>query len=438
MHGEESELKSVQLGEAVGETEPTRQWSYHDAYCGIGGSSAGLNLAGGTCTGAFDRCARARLTYANRCGVVPQGPWGTFDPGNCWKHADVLFSAPPCENNNKLVGANVDRQMWKQFELIDKYKYKVVVVEVVLHFKKMQQGKVFREFAEELGRRGYAVSCQLLFAPDFASSAARRRVYVVGVRQDMHQERGGFVFPIGRSRHHPLSSILEPEFFRRGVRVKKASFERLEVPKQRSKRCLRQLGEMMGTGAGRTVYGTNALATTQTATGTGPGWTSGLYEINGGVSRLTVREAARLMQISDSIELDEVEAVARRHLGNTTPVGVARGMGMKIEQYLHGNKHARAEPHTSSGSAGTGKPPTLTAEGHVQSQRDHAARIKEWQESDEKQAVEAERSLREEGRLGELELAKLRNGIETVSTVAGAAGEKRRSRSRKNDRSRSR
>jgi site-specific DNA-cytosine methylase len=140
------------------------------------------------------------------------GAWGTFDPASM-AQADVLFSAPPCENNDRFRGFNKQRQMWKQFDLIKQHQYKLVVVEVLLHFKKMEQGEVFRAFTNELIKHGYVVSCKMLFAPDFASSAARRRVYVVGVREDLHSTTGDFVFPVGRSRHHPLSSILEPESF---------------------------------------------------------------------------------------------------------------------------------------------------------------------------------------------------------------------------------
>ena len=239
MHGGGSELKGVVLDLEVGETVPTGAWTYHDAYCGIGGISAGAALAGGVCTGAFDRCSRARAVYERRHGLAPHGAWGSFDPRAEWGEAEVLFSAPPCENRSGIRGENEERQMWKQLELVELFKYKVVVVEMLLHFKRMQQGEIFRAFAEELGGRGYAVSCKMLFAPDFASAAARRRVYIVGVRRDVQEECGGYSFPIGRSRHHPVSSILEPEFFRRGVRVRSSSYTQFEVPKQRSKRCSR-------------------------------------------------------------------------------------------------------------------------------------------------------------------------------------------------------
>ena len=384
LHGAASELRGLELGEVRGQSEPTPEWTFHDAYCGIGGSSSGLILAGGRCEGAFDACARAREVFTRRTGVNAQGAWGSFDPED-WKPADVLFSAPPCESVGRFAGKNSERQMWKHLDLVRVHKYKVVVLETLLHFKRMQHGSVFRELVKELDRLGYVASCKSLFAPDFASAAARRRIYLVAVRKDLHAGRGDFVFPEGRSRHHPLSSILEPEFFRRGVRVKSSTFVPLTAPRQRSSLCLRQLGEMKGEGPGRTVYCPTARASAQLATGKGPGWTSGLYLINGVASRLTVREVARLMQISDAVEMDEVEAVAMRHLGYTTPVGVSRGVGVQVQKYLEVQTGVGAQS-----TKGTSQRPTnLTPEGRPAADARHAARMMAWQACDAAKAAVA-------------------------------------------------
>lgn len=429
LHGKDSELKKQKLGEVAGQSEPTESWTFHDAYCGIGGVSAGLKLAGGVCTGAFDQCARARKIYTERCGFEPHGAWGTFD-SRSWAPADVLFSAPPCENVGQLIGRNGERQMWKQLKLVQEFKYKVVVVEVLLHFKKMHQGQVFRDFSQALAGLGYAVNCGILFAPDFASAAARRRVYLIGVRNDLHKEKGDFVLPVGRSRHHPLSSILEPEYFRRGVRVKTSSFNKLEQPKQRSKQCLRQLGEMSGTGPGRVVYSTQAPASSQTATGRGPGWTSGLYEINGTVSRLTVREVARLMQISDSVDMDEVEAVAKRHLGNTTPVGVSRGIGSKLEKYLSSDLvAARSKLQSEVGDGDSQRLYTLTPDGRELAKLLHEAKQASWKLCDAARAAVKALIPNQCCRLRELtstQISKVRRGIEVFHRRRWLVLQKRR------------
>ena len=45
LHQGDSELKQVTMPVRGGVTTPTRKWSFHDAYCGIGGLSRGMQLS---------------------------------------------------------------------------------------------------------------------------------------------------------------------------------------------------------------------------------------------------------------------------------------------------------------------------------------------------------------------------------------------------------
>jgi hypothetical protein len=56
LHGTGDLVQLPMLAVITGDTEPRKHWTFHDAYCGIGNVRAGLELAGGECTGAFDRC----------------------------------------------------------------------------------------------------------------------------------------------------------------------------------------------------------------------------------------------------------------------------------------------------------------------------------------------------------------------------------------------
>ena len=376
LHGARTELADLDLQEVTGVTENPGEWSFHDAYAGIGGGTEGWSYAGGKCTGAFEGDKAARAVYSQRTGVEPDGRWGQFDPST-WGDADVLFSSPPCEST--FHGReDSERQAWAHLELLEVHNYKVAVFEVLLHFKRMQHGTVFMRWVEELSRRGYVTNCKLQHAPDFGAVAGRRRLYVVAVRRDVHAAKCDFVHPVGTSVHHPVVSILEPEFFRRGVRLRGVSGDRtewFESPRQRSKKCLVALGEIRGTGAGRTVYSAYGSASTQTVAGSGPGRATGVYRVNGYLSRLTVRESARALQIGDTVDLGEHEGVARRQIGNSTPVGVARALGLAVKSYL-GVKYvplARSDP-----LAPTGRIASLTRGGQAAVQAQHSARLAMW------------------------------------------------------------
>ena len=332
LHGQRSELAQVRLPVIEGKTEPRRRWTFHDAYCGIGGLESGLSLAGGVCTAAFDLDAGARGIYAKRVGKAPHGKWGSFDPRS-WPPARVLVSAPPCEDRPELIGQNHHRQMWKHLELVKVHEYEMIVMELLLHFKRMQNGMVFRDLIAHVTQLGYDVRCRMLFAPKFGAVAARKRLYLFCTKQE-GQGSARLQYPVGGKQRHPVYSILEPEFFRRGVRLRASDCRWLDAPKQRTTDSLVMIGEMTGSGRGRGVYSTSGLASTQLASGKGIGWTTGIYKISGVPSRLTTREAARTLQISDHVEFGDNNATAARYLGNTTPVGTARALGVCIERYL--------------------------------------------------------------------------------------------------------
>ena len=408
-------METPELVVEAGESKPVGAWTFHDAYCGIGNATAGFELAGGRCMGAFDQCARARKVYEKRLGRSPLGTWGTFNLDEM-QAADVLFSAPPCEARLADGGRHGEMQLWRHLGLVERFQYKVVVIEMLLQSKRVRQGGMFRAFTGKLQKLGYAVQHKMLFAPDYGSAAARRRLVVVA-------SRGGagaveFEFPKGSKVHHPLYSVLEPEFFRREVRVGNRKYTPLGVPKQRSRLCLKQVGTLAGEGPGRAVYSPESFATTQTATGQGPGWTCGLYLVNGVVSRLTVREVARLVQVEDEVELDEVEAVARRHLGNALPVGMARAVAVEVERALRKRESwgggRRGNKCTPPGALST-RPDGLTMAGYAEALVRHWGKMVAWQAASKARAIALEARTRGDmpgyWSLGEDVRAKFRVGV---------------------------
>jgi site-specific DNA-cytosine methylase len=357
-------------------------WTFHDAYCGIGNARAGFELAGGVCTGAFDRCKRARQVYYQRFGDHAQGSLETIEVGHLGE-AEVLYSAPPCESKRHCTGERERKQLWKQLLLVDQFKYKICIFELLQHVKQLEQGLVFRDFVGAMQKRGYIMHWKSMFTPDFGSAAARRRIVVVGLRADVHSRVGDYRYPDGTSIHHPLRSVLEPEFFRRGVRVRGSNLTLFPEPKQRTQSCLRQLGYLEGDGRGREVYSIQGLASAQLARGAGPGWTSGLYMINGAVSRLTVREVARLMQIEDNVTLDDNDSVSMRLLGGTTPVGMVHAFGTTIEELLASLKSPGEHRNWSAArlqqEAISSRPRTLTQQDQAGGVARHEAKMVAWQ-----------------------------------------------------------
>ena len=383
VHGHDSALPKLTV--VQGNTTKVSSWTFHDAYCGIGNSTAGMKIAGGKCTAAFDRDGRSRAVYDRRqFGPTPHGAWGSFDPQD-WASADVLYSAPPCEAAEGIKFE--DRQMWAQLGLVRVHNYKIVIFEQTPYFKRLGNGRLFHQFVSRLTEMGYKVFQENLFAPRFASACRRTRLFIVGVREDVHSMSGDFRFPAGDDQLNGVLSIKEPEFFRRDVRVSHDTYVKLRTPRQHSRYNLQQVGFMSDTH--EPVYGVDSLATSQLATGSGYGWTSGLYYIGGYVTRLMLKEVATVMQMDDYELLDDVEAVARRQLACTVPVGMARAMGLEVEALL--TRAAQDGPSLVTVAAPPKIDPTLvhhlrvgraaqlTMGGHALSVQLHELKMIQWQ-----------------------------------------------------------
>ena len=311
-----------------GDTQQYHRFTFHDAFAGIGAGTLGLEASGGRCVGAFEQCKRARKVYAGHSSVHVQGEMKDVSASS-WPAAEVYLSGSPCQDfsirgdGQGAEGAR-GRLMYTQLRLVEDalVPYKVLVFETVPNFLRMHNGAEYARFKQAVEGLGYEVSSKVLFAPDYGSCSVRRRLIIVGIRRELHARVGPFHFPLPTSIHHPLHTILQPPYIRQEAKVWRTDVTWYDKPVQRNPQALKLVGHVGWGRSGERVYSVDGFATTQTANGRGTGWGSGLYSIGGRVSRLTVREAARLQQLEDDIVLDEREEVARRQVGNSMPVGM--------------------------------------------------------------------------------------------------------------------
>ena len=111
--------------------------------------------------------------------------------------ADVIIGGPPCQG---FSTANPSRsfddprnQLFKEYaRIIKEVQPKVFLMENVSGMVTMQNGKVFELIRKELSNCGYKLSYKLLNARDYGVPQSRRRMIVIGVRNDIDIE---FEFP---------------------------------------------------------------------------------------------------------------------------------------------------------------------------------------------------------------------------------------------------
>jgi hypothetical protein len=100
---------------------------------------------------------------------------------------------------------------------------------------------------------------------------------------------------------------LENSYSRRDEVLSKRYWERWDSVRWDWERwdSVKCIGEIAGKVPGREVYSAAGLACTQKATRWGPGWCTGVYEIEGKSSRLTVKESGKLQGFRGDFEFDE-------------------------------------------------------------------------------------------------------------------------------------
>lgn len=121
-------------------------------------------------------------------------------------HADVVIGGPPCQGfstaNPKRSFDDPRNHLFKEYaRILKEVKPKVFVLENVSGMVTMEKGKVFKLIKKELEACGYTLFDKLLNAKDFGVPQNRRRMIIVGVRQDLNAEYS-----------HPLPTRYESTF----------------------------------------------------------------------------------------------------------------------------------------------------------------------------------------------------------------------------------
>ena len=112
-------------------------------------------------------------------------------------NADIIIGGPPCQGfstANPLRSFDDPRnQLFKEYSRIIKdVKPKLFLMENVSGMVTMEKGKVFKLIKKELTSCGYTLYDSLLNAKDYGVPQSRRRMIIIGVRNDINAK---FEFP---------------------------------------------------------------------------------------------------------------------------------------------------------------------------------------------------------------------------------------------------
>ena len=169
-----------------------------DLFCGCGGMSWGLYQAGFKILAGIDNWNRALQTFrhnhpetstveADIANLNPQSVMDSLDlaPGDL----DCLIGGPPCQGFSKNVPAayrfleDSRNQLSRDFlRFVDEMRPKIVVMENVAEIYNAYEGIVRQEIIDSLGKLGYEVDVENLFAPDYGIPQRRRRCFFFASR----------------------------------------------------------------------------------------------------------------------------------------------------------------------------------------------------------------------------------------------------------------
>ena len=319
---------------------------YVDLFAGVGCASLALEPLRCKCVLAceWDKVAQGVLQSHYKGPLVNR-----FEDmrASHFRGAEVAFVSCPCQpfslgGNRRGVMDVRGTYMFRSADLLVQAQVPVLVFEMVPNFLKVDAGAVAAAFVDRLERGSYKVYSQVLNGVNFDAPQWRERVFFVAVNTSVVKRCGEWTFPLPNSYERPVSSVLDNEFKSmttvctvRSVEWH-ASIEQVPGAKGTPVRVGRS---GVGKRTGNYVHSVDHPICTQKSSPfcQGPGATTGLIarqtRYGTRVTKLSVRESGRCMQLPDWLVLPEGEA-GYKVVGNGVCVEVLRAVGRKLKQYL--------------------------------------------------------------------------------------------------------
>lgn len=163
-----------------------------DLFCGIGGLSLGLQLAGIECVGGVDHWEDAAATYrhnlSHRCMTADITRTGVPDIETYFaipaSDIDIVAGGPPCQGFStvgKRDETDPRNKLWLAFlGLVSQIRPAYVIMENVEGMLVAGDGRVRDAVIAGFGEIGYRMKCQLLRAADYGVPQLRKRAVFLG------------------------------------------------------------------------------------------------------------------------------------------------------------------------------------------------------------------------------------------------------------------
>lgn len=187
-------------------------FKFIDLFAGIGGMRIAFQNAGGECVFSSEWDKFSQQTYKANFGDIPNGDITKIDASDI-PNFDILIAGFPCQpfsNIGKREGFKHPTQGTLFFDVVrilETKNPKAFLLENVPGLLTSDKGRVFEIIKEELKRVGYTFYHDVLDASDFGLPQTRKRLFIVGFRNNIYSEI--FQFPKGKDEKAYICDFLE-------------------------------------------------------------------------------------------------------------------------------------------------------------------------------------------------------------------------------------
>lgn len=187
----------------------THDFKFIDLFSGIGGFHYGLAQCGGQCVMASEIEPTAIETYTRNFGLEPRGDVANIEIEDI-PEFDLLCAGFPCQSfsnvgNRKGLADPRGALIFQVVRILKGCQPKAFLLENVKGLLSHDKGKTIQTIIDELQGCGYKVQYSILEAKDYGVPQMRKRVFIVGVRNDLNIP---FSFPPPTGCEVSLGSIL--------------------------------------------------------------------------------------------------------------------------------------------------------------------------------------------------------------------------------------
>ncbi len=311
-------------------------FTFIDLFAGIGGFRIGLERVGGQCVFSSEIDKHATATYERNFGEKPAGDITQIKAGDIPSH-DILCGGFPCQPfsiSGKRLGFEDARGtlFFDVMRIISCKRPQAVFLENVANYVNHKGGHTLRRTVSMLEDQGYQVEWAILSASDFGVPQARKRLYIVGIREDA--QKRSFAFPKPSKVKTALKDLLLKngqassfELNRNDIQITKKDVS--EILLRRPNRPI-QIGIINKGGQGERIYSIEGHAITLSAHGGGAAAKTGAYLVDQKVRKLHPIECRRLMGFPESFQIDPRPGQAYKQFGNAVVADVIEKIGNKI------------------------------------------------------------------------------------------------------------